>query len=61
MDSVTWTSYCDFQAWNSPVVKQFAVPYLPYCVLAGPDGRILAVGNYADDILPEIEKVFKKS
>lgn len=60
VDSVTWASFCDYQAWNSPVVKQFAVPYIPYCLLAGPDGRILAIGSYEKDVLPEVEKLFKR-
>ncbi|MCD8318834.1 MAG: AhpC/TSA family protein [Paraprevotella sp.] len=58
MDSVTWPSYCDYQAWNSPMVRQFAVSSVPYCILAGSDGKVVAVGSsYEKDIQPEIQKL----
>lgn len=59
-DSVTWPSYCDYMAWNSPVVRRFYVPSIPYCILAGPDGKVIAAGtSYDSDILPEIKKVIQ--
>lgn len=57
-DSVTWPSYCDYLAWNSPVVRHFYVPSIPYCILVGPDQKVIAAGtSYDSDILPEIKKV----
>lgn len=59
-DSVTWPSYCDFMAWNSPVVKQLYVPSIPYCIFVGPDGKVIAVGtSYDKDILPAVKKAFE--
>ena len=58
-DTVTWPSYCDFQAWESPVVRQFGVRTLPYCILAGKDGRVIASGSYEKDIQPELEKLLE--
>ena len=55
MDSVSWTSYCDFQSWNSPLVKQFGIRSIPFYLLAGADGKVLAAGaSYEKDIEPEI-------
>lgn len=58
-DSVTWPSYCDFMAWNSPVLKQVYVPSVPYCILVGPDRKVIAAGtSYDRQILPELKKIF---
>ncbi len=60
MDSVSWTSYCDFQSWNSPLVKQFGIRSIPFYLLAGADGKVLAAGaSYEKDIEPEIKKLFE--
>ena len=58
-DTVTWPSYCDFLAWESPVVRQFGVRTLPYCILVGKDGRVVAAGAYEKDIQPELEKLLE--
>lgn len=60
MDSVSWTSYCDFQAWNSPLVKLFGIRSIPFFILVGADGKVLAAGaSYEKDIEPEIKKLFE--
>ncbi len=59
-DSVTWPSYCDYMAWNSPVVRQLYVPSIPYCIFIGPDGKVIAAGtSYDKDILPAVKKAFE--
>lgn len=59
-DSVTWPSYCDFMAWNSPVVRKLYVPSIPYCIFVGPDGKVIAAGtSYDKDILPAVKKAFE--
>lgn len=60
-DSTDWIHYCDFQAWNSPAVRQFEVPVIPYYILVGPDGKVIAVGADLDEsITPKLDKLFKK-
>ncbi len=60
MDSVSWTSYCDLQSWNSPLAKRFGVRSIPFYLLAGADGKVLAAGaSYEKDIEPEIRKLFE--
>ena len=55
-DSMKWTNYCDFQGWNSPLAEQFGIRTLPYYILAGADGKVLAVGvSYQKDIEPELK------
>lgn len=61
MDSVDWYSYCDQESWNSPVLKSFALPVIPYLVLVNPQGKIIALGNDLDkDIMPKIEELWGK-
>lgn len=58
IDSVTWQSYCDFESWNSSAVQQFDIPNIPYCILVGSEGNVLAVGaTYDKDIQPELKKI----
>ncbi len=60
MDSMSWTSYCDFRSWNSPLVKLFGVRSIPFYLLAGADGKVLAAGtSYEKDIEPEIKRLFE--
>ncbi len=60
MDSVSWTSYCDCQAWNSPLVRLFGVRSVPFFILAGADGKVLAVGaSFEKDIEPETKKLLE--
>lgn len=59
-DSVTWDSYCDYLAWDSPIVTQFNLPTVPYCLFVGPNQRIICSGSdFSNDILPEIKRTLK--
>lgn len=57
-DSVRWVSYSDYRGWNSPVAEQFGVSSIPYYILVGTDGRVIATGSsYDKEIYPEIKKI----
>ena len=59
-DTVWWPSYCDYQGWNGALVKQFAVRSIPYYILAGADGKVIAAGaSYDKDIMPELDKLLE--
>lgn len=60
MDSMSWTSYCDFLSWNSPLVKRFGVRTIPFYLLVGTDGKMLATGSsYEKNIEPVVKKLFE--
>ena len=60
IDSVSWTSYCDFKAWESPLVEQFHITSIPFCILVDPQQKIIAAGdNFDKDILPKIKEVYQ--
>ena len=53
-DSVNYPSYCDFQAWRSPLAEQLNIRELPYFILVGPDRKIIACGtDWMRDIEPK--------
>ena len=42
-DGLAWDSHVsDLQGWNSPVAQQFGVTAIPYTILVGRDGKIIA-------------------
>lgn len=56
-DSITWPVYCDYEAWNSPLIRLFHITDIPSCYFVGPDHRIIATGSdFEKDIQPVIEK-----
>ena len=44
-DSIDYPSYCDYRCLASPLVQQWGIKELPYFILVGPDGRIVACGS----------------
>ncbi|SDZ83513.1 Peroxiredoxin [Arachidicoccus rhizosphaerae] len=41
-DGTTWFNVFDAKAWNSPVVRDYAIHRIPQNILVGPDGHIAA-------------------
>ena len=57
-DTVDYPSFCDFQAFASPLAQQWGIRRLPYIILVTPDGRIAASGSeWMDDIQPAADKL----
>lgn len=52
MDSVTWHSYCDQRGFQSPLASRLGIRTLPYYILIGADGRIMASSSEWQDIEP---------
>lgn len=58
MDTVTWPSYCDFKAWMSPAVQFFAIPAVPYFIVADTAGHIILTGSsYLKEIEPQLKNI----
>lgn len=58
-DSISWPVFCDYKAWDNPLLQKLGVYDIPYHILIDADQRILVrSGNLDKDILPEIEKKF---
>lgn len=60
-DSVTWPSICDYQAWQSPLVRQLGIEDVPYLILTDSLHNIIAQGSTMNDIEPVLkEKLYIK-
>lgn len=58
-DSITWPVFCDYKAWDNPLLQKLGVYDIPYHILVDADQKIIVRGRNLDkDILPEIEKHF---
>lgn len=52
------SSFCDFYCWDSPLIKQWGIEEIPYIILIGPDGTIIANGhNWQHDIEPKAKEL----
>lgn len=57
-DTARWRTYCDYTGWGGPLLARMGIRNLPYYILVGPDGRILALGtDYNQDIKAEVQKL----
>ena len=54
-DTTRWHTYCDYTGWNSALLTKYGIRNIPYFILAGPKGTILAMGSdYNRDIKPAL-------
>lgn len=57
-DTMTYISYCDHQAFSSPLVQKWGITELPYYLYVSPQGEILAAGkDWKNDIEPLVKKL----
>ena len=49
-DSVTWRQACDFDGWNTDIVKRMQITHLPTNVLVNSSRRIQAIDLYGEEL-----------
>lgn len=54
-DTLKWEHASDLSGWGSEVVRQYAIPSIPYQILIDPRGKIIARGLEADSLKRKIE------
>ena len=57
-DGYTWIQVGDLKEFQSQVVKDYMVVYVPKTFLLGPDGKILATDLKGDALERQLEKIF---
>jgi len=57
-DQIDWIQVSDLRFWNSPVVALYNVRAIPFYVLIGPDGRILARGMNLAQLEAMLKDIF---
>ncbi|GAB3361903.1 hypothetical protein GCM10027566_29050 [Arachidicoccus ginsenosidivorans] len=55
-DRTDWINVYDGQAWNSPVVRNYAIHRIPQNILIGPEGKIVAKNISAQGLLKLMAK-----
>jgi len=58
-DQLAWTNVSDLQFWNSPVVSLYGFDGIPFNVLVGPDGKIIAEGLRGSGLEGKLEEVLR--
>ncbi|MDZ7845782.1 MAG: hypothetical protein U5L96_02820 [Owenweeksia sp.] len=59
---LTWdTHVSDLQGWNSSVVSKFGFQGIPYTVLVGRDGNIIATNLRGPQLEAKLKEVFGQS
>ena len=56
-DSVTWRQACDFDGWNTELVKRIQIGSLPANVLLNPSRRVQAIDLYGEALDRKIEEL----
>ena len=56
-DSVTWRQACDFDGWETGIVKRMHITHLPTNVLITPSRRIHAIDIYGEELGRKIEEL----
>ena len=56
-DSVTWRQACDFDGWETGIVKRMHITHLPTNVLITPSRRIHAIDIYGEELDRKIEEL----
>lgn len=66
-DSVTWRQACEFEGWETDIVKRMSIDHLPANILLNPSRRIQAMDIYGEELdkkideLTEVKKSKKKT
>ena len=53
-DGITWPQVSDLKKWNSVVVGEYHIEAIPYSVLVGKDGKIIAKGLHGEELSKKI-------
>lgn len=59
-DGLVWKNHiCTFQHWNCPQAKKYRVSSIPFSVLVGPDGKIVAISLRGEALQSKLAEVLK--
>ena len=59
-DNLSWASHvCDFKSWQSPVISLYNFKGIPYNVLIGKDGKIIAKNLRGEALEKKLAEIFK--
>ena len=59
-DSITWSTICDGQLWDSPIIYQTGLSYIPDNILIDDKGKIIAHSLSLEELMSRIDKLLPK-
>lgn len=57
---MTWPQLCDFEAWDSHIVKLCNVDAVPTTVLVSPDGNVVAINLRGESLTEKIKELISQ-
>jgi len=58
-DGLNWIHVSDLGGWNSSVCSQFNISSIPFTILVGKDGSIIAKGLRGDELKAKVKEILK--
>lgn len=59
-DTLKWQQTIDQSGWDSKIVKEYSIPHLPYSILIGADGKIVARNMTGEELIKKIKELKEK-
>ena len=59
-DGMTWPQFYDGEGWGNKLAKKYGVESIPFTVLVGPDGKVIAKGLRGELLAPAVANALKK-
>ncbi len=59
-DSITWHTICDPRLWNTPIIQQIGLSYIPDNILIDDKGKIIAHSLSQEELMKRVEKLLPK-
>ncbi len=60
-DKLSWDYHIsDLGGWNSKPAADYGVEYIPQAFLIGPDGKVIKMYNFAEQVAADLEKLMIK-
>jgi len=59
-DKLDWTHTSELRRWDSQIANMYHIDRIPYNILIGPDGKILAVDLYGEELVQKTATFFSK-
>ncbi|MBC9932832.1 TlpA disulfide reductase family protein [Chitinophaga qingshengii] len=56
---INWTSVCSMKGWADEAAAAYGASYIPFNVLIGPDGKVLAQNLYGEQVEKKLAEIIK--
>ena len=57
-DGLEWTQVSDLKYWQTPVVKEYSISGIPFSLLIGPEGKIVAKNLRGDALHEKLAEIY---